>query len=120
MCATSAGGTPVPPSSGVASPNASDHDAIEPSGSELADPSKTTASGALPEPGVTASCALGGDISTTVCAVAVPVCPSLSVTVRVAVYVPAVAYACAMFAGGVPDPDPSGLPSPNASAHDAI
>src|SRR6185312_8681948 len=49
--------------------------------------------------------------------VARPVRPPSSVDVRVAVYVPALAYVCAMFAGGWPDPWAATVPSPNARLH---
>jgi hypothetical protein len=80
-------GCPLPVASGLPSPNDRSHVVMVPSASVLADPSKLTGSGALPEPGLADNCASGGPPwrPRPHRVVAVAVWLLLSVTVRVAV-----------------------------------
>ena len=64
---------------------------IEPSGSVELPPDRLTVSGMVPATDTVRMTALGGTLAapvTTICLVAVPTPPTLSVTVRVTVYVP--------------------------------
>jgi hypothetical protein len=82
---------------------------------------KVTLSGALPVAGdgVVVSAATGATFALTATE-SVSLAPSLSVTVKVAVYDPA-AYECvAVFAGGAPLPLAAALPSPKLSDHAKI
>ena len=75
----------------VPSPKSNRYDVMLPSGSEDAEASAVTASGAVPEDGVTVSRATGGWLAAVAVttAEAEPVAPALSVTVTVQVQRPA-------------------------------
>src|SRR5436190_405556 len=74
----------------VPSPKSNRYEAIEPSGSEEPDASAVTASGSVPDDGVTVSAALGGWLRRATATVTelVAVAPTLSVTWTLAVHVP--------------------------------
>src|SRR6266545_1524729 len=90
-----------------------------PSGSDDADASAVTASGAVPEDGVTVSLATSGWFAagdTVTVAEAVAIAPPLSATVARAVQVPA-AYVWVAVAPGC---GPTTVPSPKSNRYDAI
>src|SRR6266542_2235383 len=98
----------------VPSPKSNRYDAMLPSGSDDAEASAVTASGAVPDDGVTVSLATGGWFAagdTVTVADAVAIAPPLSVTVTLAVHVPA-AYVWVAVAPGC---GPTTVPSPKSN-----
>jgi hypothetical protein len=114
----------VPEALADPSPKERLHEVIELVGALLPEPWKVTWPASTVVLVLSPSCAtggVGGGASTTTEVVAIPVLPSVSVTVSVAVKTPAAVYVCETVgeAGG-PLPEACALPSPKSNVQDAI